>query len=369
MSKHLYLILIIAVCTSNLVGCRKKSKAPPSPPKVTVAKIQKQDVPIYIDSIGQAIGMSTVYVRPQVAGKLIKSHIEQGDMVKEGEVIYEIDPRPYQAILDEAIAQLAHDEALLKYAQQTVDRYKIVVEQDYVSVLAFEQYQSTLEAAKAQVELDKAAITAAKINVDFCSIVAPVTGKISYFNVFVGNILAIDDPNQITTILPLSPIDIIFSLPQAQFELIRAIQGTSNGWRFVAALPEHPKQLFEGTTYFFDNQINQNTGTILFKGRVGNDQLSLWPGEFLRIKVLQNLAPNALTVPPSSVLIGRDGPYIYTVDHDGKAAAQNVTVLTRTEEYIAIQSDAVHEGDTVIVDGQINVAPGLLVNAIAKNTP
>lgn len=364
MSKYLYFALTIAVCSSFLTGCQRgNNRPPPAPPKVTTSTVTKQDTPIYIDTIGQAIGMSTVFVRPQVAGKLIKANIEQGALVKEGEVIYEVDPRPFLAILEETIGQLAHDEALLKYAQQTVERYKPVVEDDFISILTYEQYISTYEAAKAQVEIDKAAIVAAKLNVEFCHIVAPITGKISYFNVYVGNILSVDDPNQITTILPLSPIDILFSLPQSQFELIRGVQGTTEGWRFVATLPELPNCLFEGSTFFFDNEINQNTGTILFKGRVPNDHLTLWPGEFMRVKVLYKMAPGALIVPPGAVLMGKDGPYIYTVDKEGKAVAINVTVLTRTEEYIAIQSDKVHEGDTVIVDGQINVAPGIKVSA------
>lgn len=360
----MYLCSLILFSLTMLTGCgeKKQNKQPP-PPKVTTTAIKQQDVPIYIDAIGQVISPQTVYIRPQVAGKLIKAFIEQGDFVKEGDVIYEIDPRPYLAILDEAIAQLKHDEVLLQYAENVVERYKEVVEEDFVSILNFEQYVSNADAARAQVALDQAAVTAAQINVDFCKIVAPTTGKIGYFNVYVGNILAIDDPNQITTLLPLSPIDITFSLPQQQFELIRKVQGNGGEWKFVAALPEYPDHKFDGTTYFMDNQIDQNTGTILLKGRLPNDNFDLWPGEFIRVKVLYKMAPGALTVPPSSVLIGKDGPYIYTVDKDEKAEKANVTVLTKTEAYTALQSEQLHAGDQVIVDGQINIAPGLKVNA------
>lgn len=348
-------------------GCyRGNTNKKPAPPRVTTTAVAQQDVPIYIDAIGQVISPVTVNVRPQVNGKLIKTYIQQGAIVKEGDIIYEIDPRPYQALLDEAAAQLAHDEALLFYAEQTVIRYKKVVEDDFISILTYEQYESTAAAARAQVDLDKAAIVAAQINVDFCKIVAPVTGKISYFNVDVGNIMVIDDPNEITVIRPFSPIDITFSLPQQQFELIRHVQGNAGEWPFVATLPENPKQPFAGTSFFIDNQVDQDTGTILLKGRLPNVDRELWPGEFIRVKVLYKIAPNALTVPLSAVLIGKDGPYIYTVDKEGKAAAQNVTVLTRTEQYVAIQSAQVHAGDTVIVDGQINVASGIMVNAITK---
>lgn len=365
--KYLYFLLVIAFLPAVFTGCYKKKSQKPPPPRVTVTTIKQQDVPIYIDTIGQVISPVTVNIRPQVNGKLIKAFIRQGAIVKEGDILYEIDPRPYQAILDQAIAQLVHDQALLVYAEQTVKRYKQVVEDEFLSILNYEQYLSNEAAARAQVELDQAAIVAAQINVDFCKVVAPVSGKISYFNVDVGNIMVIDDPNQITVIRPFSPIDITLSLPQQQFELIRRVQGNAGEWKFVATLPENPKQPIDGTTYFIDNQIDQDTGTILLKGRLPNMNRELWPGEFIRVKVLYKMAPKALTVPPSSVLMGKDGPYIYTVDKEGKAAAQNVAVLTRTEEYIAIQSDKIHAGDTVIVDGQINVAPGLTVNVVSTN--
>jgi membrane fusion protein, multidrug efflux system len=362
--KYDYFLLLLVFLSIVLTGCSKKNTPPKPPPNVTTTAVKQHDVPIYIDAIGQVISPVTVYIRPQVAGKLIRAYIQQGAIVQQGEVLYEMDPRPYQALLDEATAQLAHDQALLEYAESVVARYKEVVEDDFIAILTYEQYLSNAEAARAQVILDKAAIWAAQINVEFCMVVAPVSGKISYFNVDVGNILAIDDPNQITVIRPFAPIDITFSLPQQQFELIRHVQGDQGEWRFVAALPENPKQQFEGTTYFIDNQIDQDTGTILLKGRLPNEERELWPGEFIRVKVLYRIAPGALIVPPSSVLMGKDGPYIYTVDENAKAVVENVTVLTRTEEYIAIQSEQVHAGDTVIVDGQINVAPGLMVNVI-----
>lgn len=360
-------LLIVCFCLL-LAGCTEKKNEKKQPAgNVTLATVVQMDVPIYIDAIGQVISPVTVNIRPQVNGKLIKAYIHQGAIVNEGDVIYEIDPRPYEAVLDQAIAQLAHDVALLQYANQAVERNKKVVEEDFISKINFEQFVSNANAALAQVELDKAVVRSAQINVDFCKIVAPVSGKISYFNVDVGNILVIDDPNQITVIRPFTPIDILFSLPQQQFELIRHEQGNEGKWKFIATLPDRPDVSFDGTTYFIDNQINQGTGTILLKGRLPNFDRLLWPGEFIRVKVLYKLAPNALTVPPSSVLMGKDGPYIYIVDQEGKAVARNVIVLTRNEAYIAVQSADVKAGDRVIADGQINVAPGLTVNDVSKN--
>jgi multidrug efflux system membrane fusion protein len=361
-----YLCLVLGLLSA--AGCTSSKPAPKPLASVSVAKVEQRDVPIHVDAIGQAISPVTVQVRPQVAGKLIATYLEQGDLVKEGQIIYTVDPRPYQAILDQAKAQLAHDIALLTYADKTVERYKKVLQEDFIAILTFEQYVSTAEAAKAQVELDKAAVRAAQINVDFCNIVAPVSGKISYFVVDVGNIVAVDDPTAITSIKPFSPIDVLFSVPQQQLEMIRAVQGNSGEWPFIAILPEFPDEKFTGTTFFIDNQVNQDTGTILLKGRLANAQWEFWPGEFIKVKVLYRIAPNALVVPPGAILIGKDGPYVYTVDSAEKVSPHNVTVLSRTNEYIAFESDAVKEGDSVVTDGQINIAPGMKVNIVAAST-
>lgn len=365
--KYICFFLLITCFTVMVTGCKKKNDHQVPVPNVSMSTVKQMDVPIYVDAIGQVISQVTVNIRPQVNGKLIKAYFEQGAIVNEGDILYEIDPRPYQAILDQAVAQLAHDEALLQYAEQAVARNKKVVEEDFISKINFEQFLSNAAAAKAQVDLDKAAIVSAQINLDFCKVVAPISGKISYSNVDVGNILVIDDPNQITVLRPFSPIDVLFSVPQQQFEMIRQVQGDEGHWKFIATLPDKPDLSFEGTTYFIDNQIDQNTGTILLKGSLPNLTRQLWPGEFILVKILYKLVPNALTVPPSTVLMGRDGPYIYLVDKEGKAFAENVIVLTRTEEYIAIESNKVTVGDKIIVDGQINVAPGLLVNDVTTH--
>lgn len=358
----------LVLCLVLFASCRNKQKPPPLPPNVITATVEQRDVPIYIDSIGQVIPPVTVQIRPQVAGKLLAVYVQQGAIVKANDILYTVDPRPYQALLDEAIAQLAHDIALLEYAEIAVKRYKKVVEDDYISIFTYEQYLSNEAAAKAQVELDQAAIRAAEINVNYCQITAPVDGKISFFAVDVGNIVAVDDPTALTAIRPFNPIDISFSLPQQHFELIRREQGDAGAWKFVATLPERPKTPFKGTTYFLDNQIDQDTGTILLKGRIPNNERELWPGEFIKVKVLQKIAPQAFVVPPGAVLIGKNGPYVYLVDNEGKAVNKNVTVLMRSEDSIAVDSSELKAGDTVIVDGQINIAPGVIVNATPQKS-
>ncbi len=363
LSKAIFLLLPLLAFES----CSKAKKTQRPPPTVSVATVEQREVPLYIDAIGQAIPPVTVQVRTQVAGKLLATYIQQGADVKFGELLYTIDPRPYEDALREAEAQLIHDQALLTYAERTVERYKSVLEDDFIAKLTFEQYVSTAESAKAQVELDKAAVEAAKLNVEFCSVVAPVSGKISSYNVDVGNILVANDPTAITTIRPNAPIDISFSLPQKYFEMIRAEWGLEKPWNYVATLPENPKETYEGETYFIDNQVNQDTGTILLKGRLSNLKQQLWPGEFVRVQVLHKKVPNALVVPPGAVLMGKNGPYVYSISKEKKAEAHNVTVLSRMDTYVAFESKELAAGDIVVVEGQINIAPGTTVGTVVES--
>lgn len=353
-------ILLLLLGGMMLEGCEKPKK-PKQKPFVSVAKIEQRDVPLYVDAIGQAYPVVTVHVRPQVAGKLLETYIQQGDFVEEGQLLYLVDPRPYEAVLDQSKAQLERDIAQMEIADKTVERYKKVVDEDFLAVLTFEGYQSNAKAAHAQVELDKAAVRAAQINVDFCTIIAPVTGKVSQFVVDVGNIVAVDDPTAIVSIVPFSPIDVLFSISQQQLEQIRARQGNHGKWHFQASLPEHPERIVEGTTYFINNEVNQDTGTILLKGRVYNDKIELWPGEFVKVKVLQQEEKNALLVPPGAVLTGKNGPYLYSVETGEKVSSHNIQVVSRTNEYIAFRSNQLKPNDTVVTDGQLNIAPGMQV--------
>ncbi len=348
----------------SLMNC-SKTAAPPSPiPSVMTAIVQQKETPIYIDTIGQVISPMTIQIRPQVAGQLIAVHIQQGAIVKQGDLLYEIDPRPYITVLAQANAQLKHDQALLTYSEKTVERYKKVVEENFISLLTFEQYESNLQAAKAQIEVDQAAVANAQLNLDYCHIVAPVSGKISSFVVDVGNIVSAYDINAITSLHPFDPIDILFSLSQSQFELIRKEQGNEGTWSYLATLPEHPQLILEGQTYFIDDKLDQNTGTISLKGRLPNPSYALWPGEFVKIKVLHKKFTNALLAPPGAILTGKAGTYVYLVDANHKVTNHAITILTKTEEYTAFTSETVKAGDQIVINGQLNLAPDMVVKVI-----
>jgi multidrug efflux system membrane fusion protein len=354
--------LLLLICA--LASCEKAVKPERPLPAVSTAKVVKENVPVYVDSIGQVIPTITVQIRPQVGGKLITTYIKQGDEVKENQLLYEIDPRPFKAALEQAQAQLKKNQALLSYAKKTEERYAKVVEEDYISKLAFEQYQSNTLAATSQVAADEAAVKQAKINLEFTKIYAPVAGKISSFVIDVGNVVVADDPTAITVIRPHSYVDIAFAIPQHQFELVRRFQGDHGEWKFIATLPESPQNPHEGTSFFINNELSADTGTILIKGQVPNFERKLWPGEYVKVKLLQNVAENAKIVPPGTVLIGKDGPYVYVLNSDNTVSVKQVKVIYRSEEFIAVDSEELKENDTVITDGQINIAPGTKVNVV-----
>lgn len=364
MQRSLRLLLCLFM-SAGLLCCRgKPAERKRAAPHVSVAVLRQGSVPIYFEAIGQAIAPYTVSVRPQTAGMLLQSFVQQGQQVEAGQLLYTIDPRASKAAVDQAQALLEKDSALLRYADSAAERYSKVVDQDFISILTFEQYTSNAEAARAQVEADRASLVNAQLTLEYCNVTAPIAGKISSFAIDVGNIVIAYDPNAITVIRPNSPIDIIFSLPQQQFELVRRGQGDEGRWHFIATLPEDPSVHYEGESYFIDNQVDQDTATILIKGRLPNVNRELWPGEFVRVKVLERVLEKALLAPPGAVLLGRDGPYLYAVDGAGKAAAHAVQVVTRSEEYVAIAADSLSAGDTIIIDGQVNIAPGSLVDIL-----
>lgn len=251
--KRLYLLLILI-----LTGCTGGSSSSPPPKPVVAAEVVQKDVPIFLDTIGNVFALSTIDVTPQVSGELIKAHVGQGDYVEAGEMLYTIDPAPYQAQLLQAEAALMKDEASLSLANDRVRRYTPLLEDDFVSELTYEGYQSEAMEMAAQVLEDKAAIEEAVINLNYCFIKAPISGRTSQYEIYPGNIVSPEMQTPLTTIRQIVPIEVRFTLAQTNFQRLKQAE-EQHELKFTATLPEDPKSPFEGQVYFFDNQINLST--------------------------------------------------------------------------------------------------------------
>lgn len=362
MNKFYFLVILSGFISFS--SCQKK-KAEPQAVRVEVVCVTQQDVQTYIEAIGNVFEHSIVRIRPQVQGILIKAHQKQGSYVKEGDLLYEVDPRTYAAALAEARATLVKDKATLAFAENTVSRYTQVAAKDYLAPLTFDQYKTNVQTASAQVALDIAAEEIACINLDNCTISSPMNGKIGIYNIYPGNLVLANDPNAIVEIRQMAPIDIQFPISQRDFQEIQKFRSSAESMKFEVFLPYEKEKKCDGTLFFIDNHIDLLTGTILLKGSVDNEKEELWPGEFARVHLLTQLEKDALVIPASAVQWGQKGSYVYVVNEDMTVRFVQVIVGQKTGSDIVIK-EGLSLNELVVTNGQLNLREGSKITISAS---
>lgn len=361
MNRMLQIISLFSIVM--LSSCSKSDDNAPTV-RVEVAEVTIQDVPNYIETIGNVYANSIVQVRPQVQGILLNAYFKQGDYVKQGDLLYEIDPRPYKAALDQSQATLLKDQATLKLAQDTLQRYTEIANKDFISPLTFDQYKTNVKTAEAQVATDLATVEINQINLDYTKIASPIDGKISVYNIYPGNLVTVNDPVALTEIRQIAPAEIRFTVPQKDFQEVQKHQATEN-LKFDVFLPYENDRRFEGILYFVDNHVDLQTGTILLKGLVPNQDHVLWPGEFIRVRIFLKLQKDAIVVPFSAVQTGQKGSYVYVVQPDMTVKAVNVTPGQKLDSKITIDA-GLNKGDRVVTNGQINLRNGSHIEIVKQ---
>ncbi len=344
-----------------IIGCKKENLKPKeiSYP-VMIAKAVQQDTPIYIDAIGNILSHEVVDLKAQATGIIVKINFNEGDRVKEGQLLYTIDERSYKAALDEAKANLAKDEASLKLAELTVKRYETLVEKDYVSKLNFDQYATAVELSKAQIEIDKARVDAAQINLNYCKISSPIDGKIGQRNIHVGNLIVANNTQTLATIRQFTPIDVSFNISQRDFALLQSYT-KSEQIPFKVILPQDPKTPRSGMVYFIDNALSQTTGTIALRGSISNEDEMFWPGEFVKIKLQINLKKDAVLVPEECVKVGQSGHYVFIYHpNESNVEYRDVIIGDRTDGFVIIEK-GIKPNEAIIREGQLNLRQGTKV--------
>lgn len=339
---------------------------------VLAAAAKKQDVPIYLDGLGTVQASATVTVKTQVDGKLVEVNFTEGQDVKAGTVLARIDPRAYQAALDQAIAKKAQDQATLANARLDSARYAKLAANAYTSAQQADTARSTVDQTVAIVAGDQAAIDTARVNVGYTSIVAPIDGRIGIRLVDVGNIIHASDSTGICVITTLRPISVVFTLPQQSLrQVTNAMQnGGANASPEVLALPQESTAdvLDRGTLTVLDNQVDAATGTIKLKATFPNPNLRLWPGAFVNVRLRIETRMGAITVPPVAVQRGPAGTYVYVVKDDNTVTRRPVTVSH--EDLVAtILSEGLTEGEKVVIDGASRLADGSKVSVADPNAP
>lgn len=354
-----YALLIMGLVL--LVGCKakkeEKSLAPPPVPIVPVmtAPVASKTMPVTIRAIGHVEPMASVQVRARVNGELIRVHFIEGALVERGQRLFSIDPRPYEAILRQAEAKLLKDQALLSKAEADVQRYAGLVEKDYVTREQYDQIQASASSLKADVASDQAVIENARLQVEYCAIVSPISGRTGDLQVKLGNMVGANSEIPLVVVNQIQPIEVAFPLPaQTLSEVSRRFKETL---KVRASFPEKSETAMEGVLSFVDNAMDAKTNTVLLKATFPNEDEALWPGQYVDVVLILVEEPDRIVVPSTAVQTGQQGQYVYVVKEDKTVDLRPVKV-NRIDASEAVLDEGVVPGEVVVTDGQLRLIPG-----------
>jgi membrane fusion protein, multidrug efflux system len=352
-------------------GCGKKSTQAAGPPQfaplVTVAQATARDVPVYLEEIGRSGAFESVTVTPQIAGRITERSFQDGAELTKGQLLFTIDPRPYQAQLDSAQAQLAQSKAALDLARTQLKMYDSIANTRAVSQLDVETKKNTVAVDEAQVQANEAAVENAKLNLEYCYIHSPIDGRAGMRLVDVGNVVQTNT----TALLLIQRLDPIYAdftvteadLPEVQRELAR---GTLQALVRVPSDP--PNRAREGKLTFVDNTVQNATGTVNLRATIPNGDHHFWPGQFVNVTLVLATSKGAVLIPNQATQISQQGPYVYVVKPDNTAELRQVSLGQRQGDDVVV-TKGVAAGERVVVTGQLTVAPGRQVRVQEGGPP
>ena len=341
----------------------------PAAVSVDTAVASRQDVPIYLTGLGTVQALNTVTITPRVDGQIQKIAFTEGQDVKTGDLLAQIDPRPFQAALDQQIAKKAQDEASIENAKRDLQRFTALSQKNYASQQQLDTEQSQVAQLQAQIQGDQAMIDNARTQLDYTSIKAPLDGRTGFRLVDQGNNVHAADTAGIVVITQLHPISVVFTLPEENLPAVMAAMKA--GTVGATALGSDAKTVLDqGKVVLVDNQIDQATGTARFKAEFPNQQNTLWPGAFINVKVLQTTARNVVTIPSAAIQRGPDGLFTYIVKPDNTVDVKPLQIGVDNGQ-VAIVESGVDAGAQVVTAGQYRLQQGTLVKpkpTAAKST-
>ena len=342
------LFILLAVFVSYRILQQRvaeiKTAQPPARP-VTVAKAIAKNVPLYLDEIGTCAAYETVQVQAQVSGVILSRHFQDGSDVKKSDPLFTIDPRPYQAALDQAKAQAELDQVTLK-RQEDLRARKVISQQDY-------------DTAVANAQKSKAAVEAAQVNVDYCYIKSPINGRVGLRNVDVGNLVG-PSTGSLVTIQGLDPIYTDFTVAENDLPVVRKYLGGPNV-KVETYLADGSITPRIGDLYFIDNAVQPGSGTVKVRGVTANPDRALWPSEFVLVRFILDILKDATLVPSQAVQVSQSGPFVFVVKPDNTVELRPVTPGQRQQGDLIVVEDGLKSGETVVVTGQLSLSPGASV--------
>lgn len=353
-------LLLVTAC-----GGGAARKAAPDAAPVRVAKAERMPVPREVSAVGHVEASSTVAVKPRVGGEVATVGFREGDDVAAGALLFQVDPRPYQAALAQAQSNLARDRARLSEAERNLERYEELVKKEYVTREQYDAARANVEALKATLQGDDAAVEQARLNLEFCRITAPVAGRTGNLLVDAGNVVKANDDKPMVVINRLEPVFVAFSLPEQDLTEVKA-RARASKLTVVATPPGGAPH--EGELTFFDNAVDPASGTIQLKATFPNRDRALWPGQFANVTLTLATDAGTLVVPAAAIQSGQSGTYVWVVKAGNTAEPRPVKV-TRTWRSWAVVGEGIAASDTVVTDGQLRLAPGVPVSVKEEAAP
>jgi membrane fusion protein, multidrug efflux system len=343
-----------------------EAKAAPTPAvptaPVVAGVVTSHDVPVYLQGVGTVIAYNTVIVRSQIQGQITKINFTEGQAVKTGDLLAVIDPRPYQAQLDQANANRSRDQAQLTNAEANLKRYTTLGNQGWATPQLVETQTAQVAQLEAAIKADEATIEWAQTQLSYTQLTSPIDGVTGIRQVDIGNIIHPTDPNGLVVVTQVEPISVIFTLPETALPQIQ--EHLANGSLKVEAYSQdNTMKLDEGSLDFIDNEIVQTTGSVRFRANFPNKEHRLWPGELVNAWLLLDTRHDGLTVPASAVQQGPQGPYVYVINADSTVTVRPVKVGQVSGGQALIDS-GLSAGEQVVVDGQYKLQPGIHVTIL-----
>jgi multidrug efflux system membrane fusion protein len=359
--------IILSISVALLFGnaCTAKNDKPKAKPPVPVkvAQVVQKDVPVQVKAIGNIEAYTSVAIKSQVSGQIARLHFTEGSDVVKGALLISIDPEPFQATVSQCEAALAKDQAQAKFARDQANRYEGLLKDGIVTRDQYELLQSTAESLAATLVADRAAIKNAQIQLGYCSIRSPISGRTGTIALQPGNLVKANDL-PIVTINQVSPIYATFSLPEKRLAEVKRAMAAGQ-LKIEAVIPNEPGSTETGTISFLDNAVNPATGTIKLKGVFANKSRKLWPGQFTDVLITLASRKNAVVVPTQAIQTSQQGEFVYLVKPDNKVEMRQITSAAVAGEETVIET-GVAAGETVVVDGQLRLTPGATVETKEK---
>jgi multidrug efflux system membrane fusion protein len=350
-------------------GCSADSSGKTAPKKavpVVVGSVIRKSVPVQLTAIGNVQPSATVSVRSLVGGTIVGVHFKEGQDVRKGDLLFSIDPRPFEQAVKQAEAAIAKDKAQAENGRMQAERYKSLIEKNLIAQDQYDQMRTNAESFEATLRADRAALENARIQLGHCSVRSPIDGRTGNILIHPGNIIKDGDALTLVVVNQINPLYVVFSLPEKNLLEIRKYMAKER-LKVEARIPNDAKPAEEGVLSFVDNTIDNSTGTIQVKGMFLNKDQRLWPGQFVNVILTLSVQPDAIVVPSKAIQTGQQGQYVYVVKSDLTVEARAV-IVDRSMNEESIISRGLSPDEAVVVDGQLQLVPGIKVE-IKKSAP